>query len=310
MKLFVAFCLVAVVVADFKAFQEMQGKNYQNLDEASKAKAHYERNMRFIDEHNEKFAAGRVSFSVGENQFTDQNYTEVIARLCKTLPPKDMRNLPAAPQSLYDLPDGPASKDWTSIMQPVADQSRSNCGSCWAFATVAQLESLYRRSARKTYYSLSQQYLVDCSKKELGCNGGWPKSAMGGFLKIFSFWKLFIENFRKQIIFCRLESRWPKTIRTLHRTAPVRTLFQPSFPNYQLKSWNIMLIKIKWHLTQRFIGLAKSWRTSLPSRVQSSQAFMFRSFSSNIKAEFLMHVHVELLTTLWLLLVNWKIFKF
>jgi hypothetical protein len=45
--------------------------------------------------------------------------------------------------------------------------------SCWAFATVAILETYYVRKG-KPLTSLSEQQLVDCSTANSGCNGGSP----------------------------------------------------------------------------------------------------------------------------------------
>lgn len=176
MKFFIVFCLAAAVAADFSDFQERFGKEYKNAEEALKAEAYYLMHLKYFDEHNAKFAAGEVTFTVGETKFSDQNHTEVIAKICRTTPPKTMRALPAV-QDPSTFPAGEPSKDWTSIMQPVVDQG--NCGSCWTFATVAQLESVYKRNSNN--YVMSQQYLVDCSRDQPnnGCNGGWPAVAMG-----------------------------------------------------------------------------------------------------------------------------------
>lgn len=178
MKLLIVFCLVAAVSANFTDFQKRHGKKYKDHEHSLKAQAHYDRHVKFFKEHNAKFAAGEVLFEVGENQFTDQNNTEVIMKICRSKPSKSMRALPALP---YTYPTGAPSRDFTSIMQPVVDQGQ--CGSCWAFAAVAQIESVYKRnSSAYANYVLSQQYLVDCDTYDDGCDGGWSRSAMGKFL--------------------------------------------------------------------------------------------------------------------------------
>lgn len=63
--------------------------------------------------------------------------------------------------------------DWRTqgVVNPIKNQGQ--CGSCWAFGSNAQMESLY---AIKTgeLYNLSEQQLVDCaSKGNNGCNGGF-----------------------------------------------------------------------------------------------------------------------------------------
>ena len=66
----------------------------------------------------------------------------------------------------------PSSYDWRTLggTTPVKDQG--NCGSCWAFATVAPLESQIKLQCGSTV-DLSEQYLVSCNLDGWGCSGGW-----------------------------------------------------------------------------------------------------------------------------------------
>ncbi len=66
----------------------------------------------------------------------------------------------------------PSSFDWRDEggVTPVKDQG--NCGSCWAFGTVAPLESAIKIREGITV-DLSEQWLVSCNRDGWGCNGGW-----------------------------------------------------------------------------------------------------------------------------------------
>jgi len=77
--------------------------------------------------------------------------------------------------------DLPASFDWRSKggVNPV--QNQAQCGSCWAFSTVANIESV-NYLATGQLLKLSEQQLVDCenakhSGQDQGCQGGLPTNA-------------------------------------------------------------------------------------------------------------------------------------
>ena len=59
-------------------------------------------------------------------------------------------------------------------------RDQGQCGSCWAFATTANAESVWAISSGKLL-DLSEELLVDCASGvgyfNLGCNGGQPDSA-------------------------------------------------------------------------------------------------------------------------------------
>jgi hypothetical protein len=69
--------------------------------------------------------------------------------------------------------------DWKKNYGPAVDQGQ--CGSCWAFATVAAIEGNLNVNFGDASYIFSKQQLVDCDKTNGGCNGGWPNTAFDHF---------------------------------------------------------------------------------------------------------------------------------
>jgi KDEL-tailed cysteine endopeptidase len=95
--------------------------------------------------------------------------------------------------------------DWVArgAVSPVKDQS--SCGSCWAFSTVAAIESAYLQK-KKRLLDLSEQQLVDCVYNRDGCDGGWMDTAYD-----------YIRYFNRGI---ELESEYPYTATYTPRLCP------------------------------------------------------------------------------------------
>ncbi len=93
------------------------------------------------------------------------------------VPPPDYERILAERLVVYpDKNDLPSTWDWRAHngVTPVKDQG--SCGSCWAFAAVAEMESKIN-----IYYNrivdLSEQQIISCNPYGSGCGGGWAGSA-------------------------------------------------------------------------------------------------------------------------------------
>jgi cathepsin L len=159
---------------EFTNFQERFSKLYSSREELDYRFSVFRQNLVSILTHNADLSQ---NFTMGVNQFTDltsqefrDQYTGLKAEVgsygCKTFSSSAL--------------NAPSSIDWRSkgVVNPVRDQGQ--CGSCWAFATTANAESVWAISTGQLL-DLSEEFLVDCATGvgyfNLGCNGGMPDSA-------------------------------------------------------------------------------------------------------------------------------------
>ncbi len=135
------------------------------------------------DVHKAIKAKGKKWFA-GETSVSKMPHKDRIARLGVIIDPfRDEEKAAAvAPPGTYTQEtSAPASFDWRNYngynyVTPIRDQG--NCGSCWAFATSAALESqiLIGDNAPGIDLNLAEQILLSCSSAG-SCGGGYISSA-------------------------------------------------------------------------------------------------------------------------------------
>jgi cathepsin F len=108
--------------------------------------------------------------------FADWTIEEFTARNTLQAPLFNARDAPVQP--LLDTSQLPRNFDWRQKGAVNVVKNQGQCGSCWAFATVANIEGLNFVKTGKLL-SLSEQELVDCDNKtgDMGCDGGLPSNA-------------------------------------------------------------------------------------------------------------------------------------
>lgn len=149
-----------------------QGKAQNDLGEQEKRFGIFKDNLKFIDEHNSRNA----TYKLGLTKFADLTNEEYRARFLGTVSDAKRRVMKAKSASrryAFSVGDElPESVDWREkgAVAPIKDQG--NCGSCWAFSTIAAVEGI-NQIVTGELISLSEQELVDCDRQyNSGCNGG------------------------------------------------------------------------------------------------------------------------------------------
>jgi len=165
--LLLATLAASQTLTDFHAWAKRHGKVYTANEEARRFLI-YKANLATIERLNLENHGARF----GPNKFTDLT-NEEFARLYTTKflgLPKGEVEVPD--RSATDIKDNIDYRDW---LPPVKDQGQ--CGSCWAFGAIANMEGQFFMH-NKTKMAFSEQQLVSCDKGfNMGCNGGSPSMA-------------------------------------------------------------------------------------------------------------------------------------
>lgn len=156
----------------FKKFMTKHNKQYKNILELSIALKNFYENIKSDPQNHNKNDSEIVFtkfYDMTFQQFEETYLSGYLAgkpnvQLEEYVP--NQENLKALPDAIDYRNDG--------FVGPVKNQGQ--CGSCWAFSTVATLEGVAAKKTR-IFRQYSEQQLVDCDDINKGCEGGLPSNA-------------------------------------------------------------------------------------------------------------------------------------
>lgn len=167
--------LSANLQEEFHVWKSRFNKNYLQGSDHVQRLQQWLLNNDFIKKHNEDFERGINTFKIAHNVYSDLSEGE-FGQLLKGFNRNlhfQSRQLLQSSNFTYDDSYLPDSVDWRDqgYVNPI--QNQKQCGSCYAFSSVAAIEGQYFKSSG-SLLKLSEQHVVDCASSygNYGCNGG------------------------------------------------------------------------------------------------------------------------------------------
>lgn len=170
MNKFIFLALIAIAVSElqdreifteFQKFTKKYEKKYNNLQEYMARFRVFAKNYKRMARSNNLWE-GVTKFS----DMTREEFSRVYLNLKFSFGNIQMDRVDAP-----RVQGPPESFDWREKGAVNAVKDQKSCGSCYAFASTANLEGLYFRRNNQSM-TFSEQQIVDCDNIDQGCNGG------------------------------------------------------------------------------------------------------------------------------------------
>ncbi|XP_068647254.1 cysteine protease XCP1-like [Aristolochia californica] len=162
------------VIDLFEMWLAKHKRSYESIEEKLHRFQVFKDNLKHIDETNRKVS----SYWLGLNKFADLSHEEFKAKYLGLKPDLSRSRCSEDDSKCHenfryrDAVDLPKSVDWRKKGAVTRVKNQGQCGSCWAFSTVAAVEGI-NQIVSGNLTALSEQELIDCDKPfNSGCNGG------------------------------------------------------------------------------------------------------------------------------------------
>ncbi|KAF4516387.1 hypothetical protein B566_EDAN008510 [Ephemera danica] len=166
---------------EWQSYMKKYGKTYTSQFARDAHKKKYTETKNMVEEHNKRYDNGLESYRMGLNNFADMLPSEFRARLTTRSASNQKDRQTSLLKQSYSREQStrisvPESIDWRKLGAVTDVKDQKKCGSCWAFATTGVIEGqLFKKTGQ--LISLSEQNLVDCSRSNEGCCGGYVYKA-------------------------------------------------------------------------------------------------------------------------------------
>ncbi|KAK9714568.1 hypothetical protein RND81_06G104000 [Saponaria officinalis] len=146
------------------------GRVYENETEKGKHFLIFEKHAKYIDAFNSDNSSNKT-YTLALNAFSDLTDEEFFGLYTGSNTEFDSLTNTSIFTYNKTANDIAPSVDWRTqgVVTPIKNQR--GCGGCWAFATVAALEGIYKIKTGISA-SFSEQSLIDCVHKNHGCSNG------------------------------------------------------------------------------------------------------------------------------------------
>ncbi|XP_073419405.1 cathepsin W-like [Dendrobates tinctorius] len=167
----VSLCAFAHVVfgntelEQFENFTKQFNKVYESPEEHQYRLSVFIENVKAARRLQEEELGTAIYGITKFSDLTDEEFKRNILTLFDDVPPNDIKELKVEATPMK------RSCDWRKAGVISRAKNQGNCGSCWAFAAVANIEAQWAIVGHSA--NLSVQQVLDCSPCSDGCKGGY-----------------------------------------------------------------------------------------------------------------------------------------